>query len=132
MKKVLSDLNEYGKKHFKSCWYFSVVFDTFWKVRWLVRPKKYIKQTKNSLGNFITLSKRKPKLVENDEGVEFVRNICNDTLQLEETQSINPYTSKGAVFRETFNRTFRKFRKNYVFEKPILIESMKQNQMKKL
>ena len=63
------------------------------------------------------ITKRKPKVLETDDGKEFTNKMFNEFLKLNDIKRYSRYTSKGAVFAERFNRTIRDLLKKPVFEK---------------
>ena len=80
--------------------------------------KKIFAQTLiDEVSNLINKSKRKPNLMETDDGKEFVNKTFNDSLKLNDIKRYSCYTNKGAVFSERFNRTIRNLLKKPVFEK---------------
>ena len=72
---------------------------------------------KDSFGNILTSSKRKPNLIEPDRGKEFYNNIFQEFLNKNNMKLYSRNSSYGAVFAESFNRTIRDLLKKPVFEK---------------
>ena len=65
----------------------------------------------------IKTSRRKPNLLETDDGKEDVNKIFNEFLNNHNIERYSRYTDKRAVFAERFNRTVRNLLKKPVFEK---------------
>ena len=114
----LLDIVDYGSKNNKGYRYLLVVIDKFSKFGWVVTLKNKFAQTiTDEVSNIINKSKRKPKLIETDDGKEFDNRTFNDFLKVNDNKKNNRYTDKGTVFAERFNRTIRNFLKKPVFEK---------------
>ena len=114
----LLDMVDYGVKNNKGYRYILVVIDNFSKFGWVVPLKNKFAQTiTDEISNLINESKRKPNLIETDDGKEFVNKTFNDFLKLNDIKRYSRYTNKGAVFAERFNRTIRNLLKKPVFEK---------------
>ena len=76
------DLKDYGPENNKGYRYVLVVIDNFSKFGWTVPLKNKNAQTiKDSFGNILISSKRKPCLIETDRGKEFYNNIFQDFLK---------------------------------------------------
>ena len=71
---------------------------------------------KDSFGNILISSKRKPNLIESDRGKEFYNSIFRDFLNKNKIKIYSRNSSYGAVFAERFNRTIRDVLKKIVFE----------------
>ena len=113
----LLDLIEYGSKNNRGYRFILVVIDTFSKFAWTVPLKnKYAQTITTEFSNVITKSKRKPKLIETDDGKEFVNKIFNDYLKQNDIKRYSRFTDKGAVFAERFNRTLRNLVRKPVFK----------------
>ena len=70
------NLNDYGPENNRSYRYVLVVKDNFSKFGWTVPlQNKNIQTIKDSIENIITKSKRKPNLIERDDGSEVVNKI---------------------------------------------------------
>ena len=112
----LLDMIDYGVKNNKGYRYILTVIDNFSKFGWTF-------PLRNKNANTITeafadiITKRKPKLLETDDGKEFTNKMFNEFLKLNDIKRYSRYTSKGAVFAERFNRTIRDLLKKPVFEK---------------
>ena len=114
----LLDMIDYGVKNNKGYRYILVVIDNFSKFGWVVPLKNKFAQTiTDEVSNLINESKRKPNLIETDDGKEFVNKTFNDFLKPNDIKRYSRYTNKGAVFAERFNRTIRNLLKKPVFEK---------------
>ena len=97
--------------------YILVVIDNFSKYgRTLALKNKYASTIKDAFGEILTESKRKPKLIETDDGKEFANKIFESYLKSQNIKRSSRYTSKGAVFAERFIRTIRNLLKKPVFE----------------
>ena len=104
----LLDMIDYGVKNNKGYRYILVVIDNFSKFGWVMPLKNKFAQTiTDEVSNLINESKRKPNLIETDDGKEFVNKTFNDFLKLNDIKRYSRYTNKGAVFAERFNRTIR-------------------------
>ena len=69
----LLDMVDYGVKNNKGYRYILVVIDNFSKFGWTVPLKTKFSQTiTDEVSNLINKSKRKPNLIETDDGKEFV------------------------------------------------------------
>ena len=94
-----------------------VCVDNFSKHGWTIPMKnKYATTIKEAFEQIITTSKRKPNLIETDDGKEFANKIFETYLKSQNIKRYSRYTSKGAVFAERFNRTIRNLLKKPVFE----------------
>ena len=114
----LLDFNDYKPANNKGYRYILVVIDNFSKFGWTIPLKnKYSKTIKDEFANIINKSKRKPYLLESDDGGEFVNKIFNEFLKQNSIKRYSRYTSHGAVFAERFNRTLRNLLKKPVFLK---------------
>ena len=114
----LLDKVDYGAKNNNGYRYILVFEDIFSKFGWIVPMKNKFAQTiTDEVSNPINKSKRKPKLIETDDGNEFVNKTSNDFLKLNDIKRYSRYTNRGAVFAERFNRTVRNSLKKPVFEK---------------
>ena len=71
---------------------------------------------KDAFSTILTQSKRKPKLIETDDGKKFTNKIFESYFKSKNIKSYSRYTSKGAIFAERFNRTIRNLLKKPVFE----------------
>ena len=113
----LLDLIDYGVKNNRGYRYTLVVIDNFSKYGWTIPLKnKYASTIKDSFEQIITNSKRKPNLIEANDGKEFANKIFETYLKSQNIKRYSRYTSKGAVFAERFNRTIRNLLKKPVFE----------------
>ena len=79
--------------------------------------QKNAQTKKDSFGNILIGSKRKPNLIESDRGNEFYNNIFQDFLKKNNIKLYSKNSSYGAVFAERFNRTIKDLLKRPVFEK---------------
>ena len=110
------DMNDYGPKNNKGYRYILVVIDNFSKFDWIVRLKnKYAQSITDAFSQIIKTSRRKPNLLETDDGKEYVNKIFNEFLNSNDFKRCSRYSDKGAVFAERFNRTIRNLLKKPVF-----------------
>ena len=58
----------------------------------------------------------KPKLIESDDGKNFVTNLFNDFLNKIKTKRYSRITFRGAAFAERLSRTIRDLYRKTVFE----------------
>ena len=115
----LLDMNDYGIKNNKGYRYILVVIDNFSKFGWTIPLKnKYAQSvTDDAFSQINKTSKRKPNLLETDDGKEYVNKIFSELLINHNIKRYSRNTALGAVFAERFNRTIRKLLKKPVFEK---------------
>ena len=114
----LLDMNDYGNKNNKCYRYILVVIDNFSKFGWIIPLKnKYAQSITDAFSQIIKTSKRKPNLLETDDGKEYVNKIFNEFLINHNVKRYSRNTTQGAVFAERFNRTIRNLLKKPVFEK---------------
>ena len=71
---------------------------------------------KGAFENILKSSKRKPNLIETDDGSEFVNKTFTNLLNTIYIKRYSRNTSLGAIFAEKFNRTIRYLLKRPVFE----------------
>ena len=77
----LLDMNDYGIKNYKSYSYILVVIDNFSKLGWTIPLKnKYAQSITDAFSQIVTSSKRKPNLLEKDDGKEYVNKIFDEFL----------------------------------------------------
>ena len=114
----LLDMNDYGIKDSKGYRYILVVIDKFSKIAWTISLKnKYAQSKTDAFSQIIKASRRKPYLLETDDGKEYVNKIFSEVLNNHDIKRYSRNTTQGAVFAERFNRTIRNLLKNPVFEK---------------
>ena len=112
------DMNDYGIKNNKGYRYIIVVIDNFSKFGWTILLKnKYAQSITDAFSQIIKTSRRKPNLLETDDGKEYVNKNFSELLINHNIKGYSRYTDKGAVFAERFNRTIRNLLKKQVFEK---------------
>ena len=110
------DMNDYGIKNNKGYRYILVVIDNFSKFGWTIPlKKKYAQSITDAFSQIIKTSRRKPNLLETDDGKEYVNKIFNEFLNNNKIKRYSRYTDKGAVFAKRFNRTLRNLLKKPVF-----------------
>ena len=77
----LLDMNDYGIKNNKGYRYILVVIDNFSKFGWTILLKnKYAQSITDAFSQIIKSSRRKPNLLETDDGKEYVNKIFNEFL----------------------------------------------------
>ena len=114
----LLDMNDYGIKNNKGYRYILVVIDNFSKFGWTFPLKnKYAQSITDAFSQIIKTSRRKPNLLETDDGKEYVNKIFNEFLNNHNIKRYSRYTDKGAVFSGRFNRTILNLLKKPVFLK---------------
>ena len=110
-------MNDYGIKNNKGYRYILVVIDNFSKFGWTIPLKnKYAQSITDAFSQIIKTSKRKPNLLETDDGKEYVSKIFNELLNNHNIKRYSRNTALGAVFAERFNRTMRN-----IFKKPVFL-----------
>ena len=72
---------------------------------------------KDASENILKSSKRKPNLIESDDGSEFLSKTFTDLLTSKNNKRFSRNTDKGAVFAERFNKSIRNILKRPVFGK---------------
>ena len=116
----LLDMNDYGIKNNKGYRYILAVIDNFSKFGWTIPipvKNKYAQSITDAFSQIIKTSKRKPNLLETDDGKEYVNKIFNEFLINHNIKRYSRNTALGAVYAERFNRTIRNLIKKPVFEK---------------
>ena len=78
---------------------------------------KYAHSIRDAFSQVVKTSKRKPNLLENDDGKEYVNKNFNEFLNSHNIKRYSRNTALGAVFVERFNRTISNLLKKPVFEK---------------
>ena len=69
----LLDMNDYGPKNNRGYRYILVVVDNFSKFGWTITLKnKYAQSITDAFSQIITTSRRKPNLLETDDGKEYL------------------------------------------------------------
>ena len=112
----LLDMNDYGPKNNKGYRYILVVIDNFSKFGWTTPLRnKYAQSIVDSFSEIIKSSNRKPKLLETDDGKEYVNKIFDEFLNNHNNKRFSRNTALGEVFAERFNRTLRNLLKKPVF-----------------
>ena len=77
----LLDMNDYDIKNNKGYRYILVVIDNFSKFGWTIPLKnKYAQSITDAFSQIIKTSRRKPNLLETDDGKEYVSKIFNEFL----------------------------------------------------
>ena len=104
----LLDMSDYGISNNNGFRDIFIIIDNFSKFAFTIPLKnKYAQTVTTEFSNIINKSKRKPKLIETDDGKEFVNKIFNEYLKQNDIKRYSRFTDKGAVFAERFNRTLR-------------------------
>ena len=112
----LLDMNDYSIKNNKGYRYILVVIDNFSKFGWTIPLKnKYAQSITDAFSQIIKSSKRKPNLLETDDGKKYVNKIFSEFLNNHNIKRYSRNTPVGAVFAERFNRTLRNLLKKPVF-----------------
>ena len=112
----LLDMNDYGPKNNKGFRYILVVIDNFSKFGWTIPLKnKYAQSITDAFSQIVNSSKRKPNLLETDDGSEYVNKIFNEYLNNNNIKRYSGNTSFGAAFAERFNKTIKIFYRNLFF-----------------
>ena len=112
----LLDMNDYGIKNNKGYRYILVLVDNFSKFGWTIPLKnKYAQSIKDAFSQIIKISKRKPNLLETDDGKEYVKKTFNEFLNQHNIKRYSRNTALGAVIAERFNRTLRNLLKKPLF-----------------
>ena len=116
MSSDLLDMNEYSPNINRGYRYILVVIDNFSKFHWTIPLKnKYALSITDAFSQIVKTSKRKPNLLEIDDGKEYANEDFNEFLNNSNEKRYSRYTDKGAVFAERFNRTIRNLLKKPVF-----------------
>ena len=114
----LLDMNDYGIKNNKGYRYILLVIDNFSKFGWTIPLKnKYAQSITDAFSQINETSRRKPSLLETDDGKEYVNKVFNEFSNNHNIKRYSRNTDLGAVFAERFNRTIRNLLKKPVFEK---------------
>ena len=118
MSSDLLDMNDYGTKNNEGYRYILVVIDNFSKFGWTNPLKnKYAQSITDAFSQIVNSSKRKPNLLETDDGKEYVTKIFNEFSNSHNIKKYSRNTALGAVFAERFDRTIRNLLKQPVFLK---------------
>ena len=92
------------------------MIDNFSKLGWKILLKNiYAQSITDAFSQIIKTSKRKPILLETDDGKEFKNKILNEIFNNHNIKRYSRNTALGAVFAERFNRTLRNLLKKPVF-----------------
>ena len=78
---------------------------------------KYAQAITNAFSEFLKTAKRKPNLLETDDGKEYVNKFFNEFLEKNKIKSNSRYIAKGALFVERFNGPKCNLLKKLVFAK---------------
>ena len=114
----LLDINDYGIKNNKGYRYNLVIIENFSKFSWTIPLKdKYAQSITDAFSQIIKTSRRKPNLLETDDGKEYVNKIFNAFLINHNNKRYFRTTALGAVFAERFNRTICN-----LIKKPVFVE----------
>ena len=111
-------MNDYSPEKIKGYIYLLVVIDNFSKFAWLLLLKnKYAPSITDAFSQIIKTSKRKPYLLETDDGEEYVNRTFHQFLNNKNNKRHSRYTDKGVVFEERFNKTIHNLIKKLMFGK---------------
>jgi len=114
----LLDMNDYGSKNNRGYRYTIVVIDSFSKYgRTIPLKNKYAQSKTDAFSQFVKTSKRKPNLLERDDGTEYVIKFFNEFLNNNKIKRYSRNNSLGKLFAERFNKTSRNLLKKPVFLK---------------
>ena len=114
----LLDMNDYGIKNNKSYRYILEVIDNFKKFGWTIPLKsKYAQPIADGFSQIVKSSKRKPNILETDDGKQYVNKFFNEFLSNHNIERYSRNTALEAVFAERFNRTRRNLLRKTVFLK---------------
>ena len=95
-------MNDYGIKNNKGYRYILVVIDNFSNFCWTIPLKnKYAQSITDAFSQIVKSSKRKPNLLETEDGKEYVNKIFNDFLNKHNIKRNSRNTALGAVFADT-------------------------------
>ena len=112
------DVNDHGIKNNKGCRYILVVIDNFSNIgRAIPLKNKYAQSISDAFSQINKSSKRKPNLLETDDGKEYVNKSFIEFLRKHNIKRYSINTALEAVFAERFERTICKLLKEPVFEK---------------
>ena len=79
---------------------------------------QYAQSITDAFSQNVQSSKRKPNLLETDDGKEYVDKIFNELSNKYNIKRYSRNTALGAIFAGRLNRTIRNLLKQPVFEKP--------------
>ena len=114
-------MKDYEPENTRNYRYILVVINNFSKFVWTVLLKnKNAQVLKEFFEKILKTSKRKPILIETEDGGEFVNEIFTDLLNNVKIKRYSRNTYVGAVFAKRFGKTFRDL-KRPVFEKKMVI-----------
>ena len=92
-------MNDYGIKNNKGYKYILVVVDNFSKFGWTIPVKnKYAQSITDAFSHISETTKRKPNLLETDDGKEYVNKSFNEFLINHNFKRYSRNTALGAVF----------------------------------
>ena len=112
----LLDMNDYGPKNNSGHRYILVVIDNSSVFGWTIPLKnKYAQSITDAVSQIINISRRKPNLLETDDGKEYVNKNFNEFLNNHNIKRYSRNTALGAVFPKRFNRTIRNLSEKPVF-----------------
>ena len=112
------DMNDYGPKNNRGYRYILVVIDNCSKFGWTIPLKnKYAQSITDAFSQNIKTSRRKPNLLETDDGKESVNKTLNELLNKHSFKRYSRNTALGALCADNFKRTIRNLLNKPVFEK---------------
>ena len=93
-------MNDNGQKNERGYRYILVVIDNFSKFGWTIPLKnKYAQSIRDAFSQIVKTSFRKPKLLETDDGKEYVNKIFNEFLNKNNIERYSGHTDEGAVLQ---------------------------------
>ena len=102
------DLINFGREIIGDNRCFLRVIDNFTRFGWTVPLNiKHAQTTTNSFENILKSSKKKPKLIEIDNGAGFLKKLFTNLLNNKDNKTHSGKSSLGVFFAERSNRTFR-------------------------
>ena len=111
-----SDMNDCVIKNNKCYRCNLVVIDNFSKFDWTIPLKNKDGQSiTDAFSQILNSSKRKPNVLETDDGKEYVIKILNAFLNKNNIKRHSRSTDKGDVFAERYKRTMKNLLKKLVF-----------------
>ena len=112
------DLNDYGPEQIMGDRYVVVVIDNFSKFgRTVPLKNKNVQTLTNSFENILNSSKRSPELIESNDGTEFVTQVFNNLLNINNIKRYSGKTTSGVVLAERFNCSIRDLHRKLAFER---------------
>ena len=102
------DMNDYSFKNRKSYIQILLVIDNFSRFGWTIPLKnKYAQSITDAFSEIIKTSRRKPNLLETDDGKKYVNKNFNEFLNIPNNKRYSRNTTLDSVLAERINRTKR-------------------------